>query len=112
MVIITLLLTRSVYPLRLGSKAGKKYVDWVKDNPPDNSITKILSIGVGSTEDGDILVIGINQIMPGKEKEALELAAKQNVFLSTEVEGLKIKSEVIWDLAEAYKIIGMSGPDT
>lgn len=111
MVIITLILTRAVYPLKMGPKAGKKYVDWVKDNPLDNSISKTLSIGVGSTEDGDIMVVGISQIMPGKEKDALELAAKQNVFLSTEVEGLKIKSEVIWELAEAYKIIGMTGPD-
>ncbi|MFW9824373.1 MAG: hypothetical protein ACFFE4_15625 [Candidatus Thorarchaeota archaeon] len=38
--------------------------------------------------------------------------AKQNVFLSTEVEGLKIKSEVIWELAEAYKIIGMTSPES
>ncbi|MFW9784876.1 MAG: hypothetical protein ACFFFB_21530 [Candidatus Heimdallarchaeota archaeon] len=106
-----MLLTRATYPLRMGPKAGKKYVDWVKDNPPDNNISKILSIGVGSTEEGDILVVGISQIMPGKEKDALELAAKQNVFLSTEVEGLKIKSEVIWELAEAYKIIGMTGPE-
>ncbi|MFW9822676.1 MAG: hypothetical protein ACFFE4_07070 [Candidatus Thorarchaeota archaeon] len=106
-----MILTRAVYPLKMGPKAGKKYVDWVKDNPLDNSISKTLSIGVGSTEDGDIMVVGISQIMPGKEKDALELAAKQNVFLSTEVEGLKIKSEVIWELAEAYKIIGMTGPD-
>jgi len=43
--------------------------------------------------------------MPGKEKEALEITAKMNMYFSYEIEGYKAKSEDIWDLGEVYKII-------
>ena len=88
-----------------GSKSARKYMDWLKDNPADNSVQKAITIGVGSTEDGDILAISISQIMPGKEKEALEITAKMNMYFSYEIEDYKAKSEDIWDLGEVYKII-------
>ncbi|MBY8983936.1 MAG: hypothetical protein KGD65_02610 [Candidatus Lokiarchaeota archaeon] len=47
----------------------------------------------------------------GKEKEALEITAKMNMYFSSEIEGYKAKSEVICDRGEAYKIIGMTAPE-
>ncbi len=111
MVIITLLFTRNYFPPEQASKVGKKYIDWLKDNPPDKTVDKTLCILVLSAEDGNIMVVGIGQIAKGKEKEALMAATKQNLFLAREVEGFKYKSEVVLDFTEAYKIIGMDAPD-
>jgi len=110
-VIITLIFTRSYFPPKQGSLVGEKYIDWLKNNPPDKSIEKTICIGVKSTEEGDTFVIGIGQIMKGKEKEALERITQQNLFMATEVEGFKAKSEIILDFTEAYKIIGMTAPE-
>ena len=111
MVVITLLFTRSYFPPDQASKVGKKYIDWLKDNPPDKTIAKNLCIAVLSTEDGNIMVIGISEIGKGKEKEALEAQTKAGLFLAREVEGYKYKNEVVLSFTEAYKIIGMDAPD-
>ncbi|MFW9867597.1 MAG: hypothetical protein ACFFEN_15995 [Candidatus Thorarchaeota archaeon] len=111
MVVITLILTRTYFPTKLAAKVGKKYIEWLKDNPPDNTIEKNICIGVSSTEDGDTFVIGVGRIMKGKEQEALERITKQTVFMASEVEGLRAKNEIILDFTEAYKIIGMDAPE-
>jgi len=108
---ITLLLTRTYFPTKQGAKVGKKYIEWLKNNPPDNTIEKTVCIGVSSTEEGDTFVIGIGQIMKGKEQEVLERITRQTLFMASEVEGLRSKSEIILDFTEAYKIIGMDAPD-
>ncbi|MFX1304405.1 MAG: hypothetical protein ACFFBV_04385 [Promethearchaeota archaeon] len=105
-----LVLMRVYYPPNQGSKVGEKFIEWMKDHPPDPSISKVLSIGVGSTESGDIMVIGISEVVKGKENEAMERAAQQNFFLANEVEGFKYKNELIMDYTEAYKIIRMTAP--
>lgn len=111
MVVITLLYNRTYFPPDQASKVGKKYIDWLKDNPPDKTVEKTICIAVRSTEDGNIMVLGIGEIGKGKEKEALTATTKGNLFLAREVEGFKYKTEVVLDFTEAYKIIGMTAPD-
>lgn len=111
MVIITLLYNRIFVPPDQASKVGKKYIEWLKENPPDKTVDKTLCIAALSTEDGNIMVIGIGQIGKGKEKEALAEATKQNLFLAKEIDGLKYKVDVVLDFTEAYKIMGMDAPD-
>ena len=111
MVVITLLITKTYFPPDQSSKVGKKYIDWLKDNPPDKTVEKTLCIAVTSTEVGNIMTLGIGEIGKGKEKEALVAASKQCLFLAREVEGFKYKIEVVLSFTEAYKIIGMDAPD-
>ena len=111
MVVITLLYNRVFVPPDQASKVGKKYIEWLKDNPPDKTVDKTLCIAALSTEDGNIMVIGIGQIGKGKEKEALAEATRQNLFLAREIDGLKYKVDVVLDFTEAYKIMGMDAPE-
>lgn len=108
---LTLLLTRNWFPGAQSSKIAKRYVDWLKDNPPDNTIDKNLCIAVTSNEDGNVLVYGVSEIMKGKEKESLQNVTKQNLFMASGVEGFKYKSEILLDFTEAYKILGMTAPE-
>jgi len=108
---LTLLLTRNWFPGAQSSKIAKRYVDWLKDNPPDNTIDKNLFIGVTSDESGNVLVYGVSEIMKGKEKEALQNVTKQNLFMASGIEDFKYKSEIILDFTEAYKILGMAAPE-
>jgi hypothetical protein len=110
-VVITLLYNRIFVPPDQASKVGKKYIEWLKDNPPDKTVDKTICIATMSTEDGNIMVVGIGQIGKGKEKEALVAASKQCLFLARGVEGFKYKIEVVLSFTEAYKIIGMDAPD-
>ena len=106
-----LIYNKAVYPATQGAKVGQKYIEWLKDNPPDPSIEKTLCIGVASTESGDIMSIGIGEVVKGKENEAMERVARQNFWLANQVEGLKYKAELILDYREAYKIINMTAPE-
>ena len=111
MKILTILYVRNWFPPDQGNKVAKRYVDWLKDNPPDNTIDKNLGIGITSDENGMVLAISLSEIMKGKEKEALQEATKQNLFMAAGIEGFKYKSEVILDFTEAYKILGMTPPE-
>ncbi|KKL20024.1 hypothetical protein LCGC14_2459590 [marine sediment metagenome] len=108
---MTLLFSKTYFPPNQASKVGKLYIEWLKDNPPDNSIGKTICIGVTSNEGGDIMVIGITDIAKGKEKEALMLNTRQNLFMTAGIEGFKYKTNIILNFIEAYKIIGMDAPE-
>ena len=108
---MTLILTRNWFPPDQSSKVAKRYVDWLKDNPPDNTLSKLLCIAVSSHEDGNVVVYGVSEIMNGKEKETLQNVTKQNLFMASGIEGFKYKSEIVLDFTEAYKILGMTAPE-
>lgn len=78
---------------------------------PDKTTEKNLCIGITSEENGNILAIGVSEIMKGKEKEALQGVTQQNLFMAAGIEGFKYKSEIILDFTEAYKILGMTTPE-
>ena len=111
MVVITLLYNRIFVPPDQANKVGKKYIEWLNENSPDKTVDKTLCIATMSTEDGNILIVGIGQVGKGKEKEALSEATRQNVFLAKEIKGLKYKVDIVLDFTEAYKVIGMDAPD-
>ena len=107
---MTILFNRVWFPPDQANKIAKSYVDWLKDNPPDKTIEKTICIAVASSEDGDILVYGLGEIMKGKEKEALQNSTKQNLFLASKVDGLRYKTDIYMDFTEGYKILGMAPP--
>ncbi|MFX0010689.1 MAG: hypothetical protein ACFE9R_10270 [Candidatus Hermodarchaeota archaeon] len=108
---MAILITRNWFPPDQSSKVAKRYVDWLKDNPPQPDIDKTLAISVTSAETGEILVYGIGQIGKGKEKEALINATKQNLFMAAGIENFRYKTEITLDFTEAYKILGMTAPE-
>ena len=107
---MTILITRNWFPPNQSSKVAKRYVEWLKDNPPQPNIDKTLAISVTSAETGEILVYGIGQIGKGKEKDALINATKQNLFMAAGIENFRYNTEVTLDFMEAYKILGMTAP--
>ena len=109
---MVLMFNQIMFPPQESNKVAKRYVEWMKDHPPDPSIEKTLCIGVRSTEDGNILAIGISETAKGKVQEALKLGTQQNLFLAAGVPGLKYKVDVMLDISEAYKLLGMTAPET
>jgi hypothetical protein len=108
---MTLLLTKNWFPPDQGSKVAKRYVDWLKDHPPDKTIEKVFFIGVSSEENGMVLAFSVSDIMKGKEKEALLAVTEQNLFMASGIEGFRYKAEIILNYTEAYKILGMTAPE-
>ena len=111
MSIITILFSRVWFPADQANKIAKRYIDWLKDNPPDKTIETNVRIGILSAENGNILAVSMADIVKGKEKEALYNVTKQNVFLAAGIDEFKYKSEVILDFQEAYKILNMTAPE-
>ncbi|MFX0004265.1 MAG: hypothetical protein ACFE9C_15575 [Candidatus Hodarchaeota archaeon] len=111
MIIITILFSRLWFPADQSNKIAKRYIDWLKDNPPDNTIETNVRIGFLTNEDGNVLAVSMADVVKGKEKEALFNATKQNVFLAAGVENLKYKIEIILDFQEGYKILNMTAPE-
>ena len=108
---MALLIVRYWFPPDQSHKIAKRYVDWLKDNPPQPDIDKTLAISVTSAETGEILVYGIGQLGKGREKEALVNATKQSLFMAAEIDNFRYKVEITLDFTEAYKILGMTAPE-
>lgn len=108
---MVLIFNKLMFPPDQANKAATRFMEWMKDHPPDPKIEKILGIGVHSTEDGNILAIGISDAAKGKVKEALKLGTEQNLFMAAGVPGLKYKIDVMLDFTEAYKLLGMNAPE-
>lgn len=111
MKIITILFSKNWFPADQSNKVAKRYIDWLKDNPPDKTIETNVRIGVLSDENGNILAIAMADVVKGKEKEALYNATKQNVFMAAGIEEFKYKVEIILEFKEAYKILNMTAPE-
>ena len=92
---MVLMLNQVIFPPDQSSKAAQRYIDWLKKNPPDPTIEKTICIGVRNTEDGNILVIGIGDIVKGKVEEALKNTTEADLFMASGIEGLKYKVDVI-----------------
>ena len=108
---ITILLSKVWFPADQSNKVAKRYIDWLKDNPPDKTVETNVRIGFLSDESGNILAISMADIMKGKEQQALSNVHKQNVFLAAGIEGFKYKCEIILDFNEGYKILNMTAPE-
>lgn len=111
MKIITILFSRNWFPADQSNKVAKRYVDWLKDNPPDKTIETNIRIGLLSNEDGNVLAVSMADVMKGKEKEALQYVTKQSLFMAAGIEEFKYKSEIILDFKEGYKILNMTAPE-
>lgn len=110
-IIMVFIFNQVSFPPEEANKIATAYIEWLKDNPPDNTIEKNICIGVKSTEDGNILVLGIGDVVKGKAEEALQETTKQNLFLASRIKDFKYKAEVILNYTEAYKILGMTAPE-
>ncbi len=108
---MVLMFNQVIFPPQESDKVAKNYVEWLKENPPDPSIAKTICIGIRTTEDGNVLAIGIDDIAKGKVQEALQNTTKGNLFLAARVPGLKYKTDVMLNYTEAYKILGMTAPE-
>lgn len=100
-----------IFPPDQSHKVGEAWAEWLKKNPPDTSIEKTICVGVRSTEDGNVLAIGIADVAKGKAKEALVRLTTQNLFMAGKVPGLRYKAEIMLDISEAYKLLGMTAPE-
>ena len=100
-----------IFPPDQSHKVGEAWAEWLKENPPDPSIEKTICVGVRSTEDGNVLAIGIGDIAKGKAKEALVRLTAQNLFMAGKVPGLRYKADIMLDVSEAYKLLGMTAPE-
>ena len=108
---MVLLLNEATFPPEQTSNVGQAYADWLKENPPDPSIEKELGIGVLNTEDGNMLSIGMGDIVKGKVEEVLKRTTQQNLFIANKVEGFKFKTKVILNYTEVYEILGITAPE-
>jgi len=108
---LTILLNRVWFPPDQSNKIAKAYVDWLKENPPDNTIQKTICVAIGTGENGNILTYGVSQIKKGKELEALQDTTKADLFMASKVENVKYKVDVLLDFTEAYKILDITPPE-
>jgi hypothetical protein len=96
------------FPHAKSSEVAKKNVELIRKYPPDLSIGKILIIGVRATIEG-MKVLAIGEAKKGKVEEFMARLVKLYQEY-TNLEGYRYEIETYFDVAEAYKVLGMDAP--
>lgn len=106
---MVLVLATIIYPHKVANEVAKKYIEMVQKYPADPSLGEMLALGTRATLEG-IKVISVGSIPKGKVEEVmLNLATQYQEY--TSIEGFKWQVELLMDMAEAYKAIGMTAPE-
>ena len=107
---MVMVVSTSWFPTSKSSEVGKKYLEILKQFPPDKTISKlIVTVGVRTTPDG-MKAFSISEIKEGKLKEFMDIAYKQ-ILIYSEIEGYKTEMEFFMSGAEALPLVGLEMPD-
>ena len=105
-----MIVTTTWFPTGKSSEVGKKYLEVLKQFPPDKTIAKVIvRVGVRTTKDG-MKSFSIFEIKEGKLKEFMDIAYKQ-ILMFSEIEGYRSEMEFYMSGAEALPLIGLEMPE-
>lgn len=107
---MVLLITENWWPANKAEEVGKKYLEALKKYPENRAISKpIVRSAIWTTNEG-MHSITVNDIKPGKVKEAMDLATQTELVMSS-IEGWRYSINIAYDLAEAMPLIGLKAPE-
>ena len=103
------IIVTSRYPSHKAQEVVERYLEAIKEYPPDESLaTEVVPAAVKTTEQG-IRVMGIMETKAGKLEEALDRAI--NVMaMYLPIEGFEYSIDTHSTVSEAVASIGMSLP--
>jgi len=107
---MVMIVTTTWFPTGKSSEVGKKYLEVLKQFPPDKTIAKVIvRVGVRTTKEG-MKSFSIFEIKEGKLKEFMDIAYKQ-ILMFSEIEGYRSEMEFYMSGAEALPLIGLEMPE-
>ena len=107
---MVMVVSTSWFPTSKSAEVGKKFLEVVKQFPPDKTISKVIvRVGVRTTKDG-MKSFSIYEIKEGKLKEFMNLAYKQ-ILIYSEIEGYKTEMEFYMSGVEALPLVGLEMPE-
>ena len=107
---MVMVVSTSWFPTSKSGEVGKKYLEVLKQFPPNKTISKVLvRVGVRTTPDG-MKAFSISEIKEGKLKEFMDLAYKQ-ILIYSEIEGYRTEMEFYMSGIEALPLVGLEMPE-
>jgi hypothetical protein len=106
--VMVLVVATVIFPHAKSIEVAKKNVELMRKYPADPSIGKVLIIGVRATMEG-MKVLAIGEAKKGKVGEFMARLVKLYQEF-TNLEGYRYEIETYFDVAEAYKVLGMEAP--
>lgn len=98
-----------MFPHTKSNKVAKKNIEMIKKYPIDPSIGEGIALGVKATIDG-MKVLYVGEVKKGKVEEYMARMGKQYQEYALEIDGFKYQIDIFFEVAKAYKILGMELP--
>ncbi|MFW9951398.1 MAG: hypothetical protein ACFFKA_14875 [Candidatus Thorarchaeota archaeon] len=105
---MVLVVATIIFPFAKSREVAKRNVELMQKYPPELSVGKILIIGVRATVDG-MKVLAVGEAKKGKVEEFMTRLVRLYQEY-TNLEGYRYEIETYFDIAEAYKVLGMEVP--
>lgn len=107
---MVLVVSTGWFPANKSAEAGKKYLEVIKQFPPDRNISKpIVRVAARVTTDG-MKVFTVSEVKEGKFKEFMERYYKM-ILIYSEIEGYRVEMEVYLSGTEALPLVGLEMPE-
>ena len=105
---MVILVVESWYPASLANRVGKKYLDVIKEYPPDKNISKQILGAVKAEKEGFHTIFAWN-VKEGKTEDALKRMVEAMLMFG-EIEGYRYQIDTYLSVAEAMPMIGLELP--
>lgn len=103
------IITKSTYPSHKVNEVAQKYLEGLQKFPADESLGQLLVTAVKTTEKG-ISGLSVFEVKEGKMAEAMDLIIRTTA-LSLEIDGYEVTTDIFYNVAEAFDVIGMKLPE-
>ena len=106
---MVLIVATVMFPHAKSSEVAKKNIEMIQKNPPEPSIGEGLALGIKATIEG-MKALYVGEVKKGKVEEYMLRMASQYQEFALQIDGFKYQIEIYFDIAEAYKVLGMEPP--
>ena len=103
-----IVMLEATYPGTKADEAATKFLERLKTDPQPEYV-KIIDLYAFGAGDG-YRVLLFYEIEKGKEAEGTKYISGGMVAMLNAIEGYKVESHVVYNMAEAFEFLGMKAP--
>jgi hypothetical protein len=103
-------LSTTRFPISKAKEVSKRYIEVMKEFPPDRSLEKVILQLAARVTGNEIESIGLSEVKEGKYEEVLKRSMKLQLRFA-DIEGIYFKNEIFLSGVAAFPMVGLEMPE-
>ena len=107
---MVLILSTTRFPISKAKEVSKRYIEVMKEFPPDRSLEKVILQLAARVTGNEIESIGLSEVKEGKYEEVLKRSMMLQLKFA-DIEGINFKNEIFLSGVAAFPMVGLEMPE-